>query len=266
MGTTPSNPALAKKGFIGWVIRNPALSALGTLGGIISIPLAIYLYLMGVEHHGLSIYVNPVKSVIVKAGQSSDLHVLYKNQQLTSDVTALQVAIWNNGKKSIRSEDVLEPIILETSEKRPILEASIRHISRPVIHAQLDSGLESSGKIGVRWKILEHNDGLIIQLIIAGSTTISTIISGTVEGQPSGIKTYKAGGERLGNIGRVIIYILLIMVPGSLSFWKVPHIWERNLLRAGIYIFVMSGIIVACSTILLSWLFPSTPNIPIRFD
>jgi len=67
----------------------------------------------------LSYAVNPTKTSIVKSGQSSDLHVLYKGQEVSADVTELQIAVWNKGRESIRAENFLTPITLTTSPSSP---------------------------------------------------------------------------------------------------------------------------------------------------
>lgn len=181
-----STPAPALKGrLLQWFANNPVLGVITSVATLISVPLSIYFFVASIRTRDLSFYVNPTKTTIVKSGQSSDLHVLYKGQSLSTDVTALQVAIWNAGKDSIRSEHVLSALVISTSPKVPILEARIRHVSRPVTEVRLDSGRLSEGLVLVSWKILEQHDGVIIQLIVAGSEKTSAKIGGVIEGQQS---------------------------------------------------------------------------------
>jgi hypothetical protein len=113
------------------------------------------------------------------------LHVLYKGQSVSTDVTALQVEIWNAGKESIRSEHILSPVILQTSPKVPILEVRLRHTSRPVCGISLDELRLADGEVWVAWKILEHNDGAIVQLVVAGPSNVTVVGRGSVEGDPT---------------------------------------------------------------------------------
>jgi hypothetical protein len=131
----------------------------------------------------LSYQVNPTKTAIVKSGQSSDLHVSYKGENVSTDVTALQVVVWNNGKESIRSENVLTPFTVSTAPKVAILEARIKQVNRPVTQVALDTSQIANGLLGVNWKILEHNDGAMLQLIVAGPTSVTLKAEGIIEGQ-----------------------------------------------------------------------------------
>jgi hypothetical protein len=124
--------------------------------------------------------VNLATTTIVKAGQSSDIHVLFHDRPVSTDVTGLQIQIWNAGKEPIHSQDILEPIIIDTHV--PILEATIRRLSRPVTGCTilLDPAKATSLVLGC--KILEHNDAIVLQVIIAGSAA-QVSVSGIVEGQ-----------------------------------------------------------------------------------
>lgn len=155
--------------------------------GILSLAATIFFGLAEFKSRELSLYVNPSKTTIVKSGQTSDLHILYKGKDVSTDVTALQVELWNAGKESIRPEHVLSPVILATSPKVPILEATVRHVSRPITQTVLDTTQIADGKVTVSWKILEHNDAAVIQFILAGPTETSITASGALEGQP-GVK------------------------------------------------------------------------------
>jgi hypothetical protein len=65
------------------------------------------------------------------------------------------------------------------------LEARIRKVSRGVIGTAIDASRLADGVVPVSWKILEHNDGAVIQLIFAGSTETDIEVGGIVEGQPA---------------------------------------------------------------------------------
>jgi hypothetical protein len=175
--------AKQKPSILVWFAAHPIVGFVGTVASVIGVVLAVVLYLAAIRTRELSLYVNPSKTNIVKSGQSSDLHVLYRGKDVSTDVTALQVELWNAGKESIRPEHVLSPIILETSPKVPILEARIRHTSRPITQTVLDTSNIADGKVTVSWKILEHNDAAIIQFILAGPPETSIRASGALEGQ-----------------------------------------------------------------------------------
>jgi hypothetical protein len=98
-------------------------------------------------------------------------------------VTALQIEVWSAGKEAIRPEHVLDPVVLVTTPKVPILEAQIRQISRSITRVSLDSTEIADGRVGLSWKILEQNDAAVIQLIVAGSSATTVTVNGALEGQ-----------------------------------------------------------------------------------
>lgn len=182
MADTPQRPA-EKESWIMRAYRNPVVGMIATLATILSIFLSIYLYVLGTKKRDLVYFVNPAQAVVVKTGQATQLHVLFDDRELKSDVTAAQVAIWNGGNESIRSENVLDLVKLRTSPSVPILEASIRKKSRDLTGILLDPSEFNAGVVGIKWKILEQNDGAVLQIVYAGPPNTEIITAGTIEGQ-----------------------------------------------------------------------------------
>lgn len=162
---------------------NPLAGGLGTAITAISVLLAIYFYLEQKEFRKLTYYVHPVKAVVVKGGQISKLTATYNDKPIKTDITVAQVAFWNEGRLSITSSNILKPIVLYTVHKTPILEATIRKVSRDVIKLQLHPQEDQNGRITISWQILEQNDGGIIQLTYAGSPDMDINVDGVIEGQ-----------------------------------------------------------------------------------
>jgi hypothetical protein len=249
-----------KHGFGRWNSQYP--QTVGFVLGITASLVAALIFYVLVESKSrdLSLFINPTRTTIVKAGQSSDLHVLYKGQSVSTDVTALQVEIWNAGKESIRQEHILSPIVLQTSFKLPILEVRLRHISRPVCGIALDESQLADGKVGLTWKILEHNDGAVIQFIVAGPSTVSVNPKGELEGQ----RRVKVLADRTSNWWVMSLYALLgagtvnwgmSWVAGR-RFGKRP--WSGILFTLG-YMLFMYGVFWGIYEILLK------TNLPFAF-
>jgi hypothetical protein len=137
------------------------------------------------ENRELTFLVNPVRTTVVKAGQASRLKVSLEARELTNDITALQVAFWNAGKRPIRRGEILEPIVLSTGSGHPILEGTLRKSSRQVTQIALGAARVTNGDLGVSWDILESADGGVLQLIYEGDTSVPLQIRGIVEGQRS---------------------------------------------------------------------------------
>lgn len=166
----------------------------GTIFWIIAIIITIYISLEAKSERELKYYCHPVKATVVKTGQTSSLEVFCDEEKIDSDVTAVQVAIWNNGKESIKRDDILETITLYTEPKTPIIDAVVRKRTREVIKLSLDRSSFEEGFIRVSWHILEHNDGGIIQVIFAGSPDVEILAKGIIEGQKS-IRQIKYSGK-----------------------------------------------------------------------
>src|ERR1700733_1814872 len=140
-----------------WLARlfnNPVMTSIAWVAGVLGMILSIYFYIQSEKKRDLAYYVNPAQAVVVKTGESSNLHVFFgshgNSQELTSDVTAAQIAIWNEGNESIRPDNVLRQVVIRTNPSVPILEASIRKKSRDVINFTLDQSRLNDGVVGVQ--------------------------------------------------------------------------------------------------------------------
>jgi hypothetical protein len=103
-----------------------------------------------------------------KTGQLSRLSVTLDGATLNTDVTAAQIAFWNEGNDTIRNEYMLQPLILVTAPEARIFEATVRKKSREAVRIDLDTSRIDRGELGVSWNILEQGDGAIVQIIFAG--------------------------------------------------------------------------------------------------
>jgi hypothetical protein len=162
---------------------HPLVAALSSIAAIVGVPLAFYFYYAGIRAPNLTYHFHPVRTILVKAGSASALKVLFGGNEVRSDITAVQIAFWNAGKEPIPRNNILIPIEIRTENSAPILEATIRKMSRGVNELALDQAQMASGIIGVTWKILEQDDGGVIQLIYAGDVNNKLSVSGSVVGQ-----------------------------------------------------------------------------------
>lgn len=162
---------------------NPIVGLIGWLATVLSLILTIYFYREGKDVRNLTYYVHPIKTVLVRAGQASRLTTDFDGKRVQGDITAAQVAFWNQGNLPIKTENILKPIILYTDNKAPILEATVRKRSRDVTGISLGAESLQQGRLAVSWNILEGNDGGVIQLIYAGGPETNLLMDGVVEGQ-----------------------------------------------------------------------------------
>lgn len=175
--------------FMRRVIASPWIGLAGLIIAILSIAIAVgvslALYNAAQTERELVYAVNPILTRVVTAGQSSALEI-YHNEQPIGDgnITAIQIAIWNNGKESIRQQNILEAVVIISDPSVPILEVTITKQSRDVIGFTVDNSPQclANGTVPISWQILEHNDGASVQLIYVGADDINFHLEGIIEG------------------------------------------------------------------------------------
>jgi hypothetical protein len=162
----------------------PIVGILGSIASIVGIVLSIYFFIESKESPQLTYLIHPAKAAVVRTGQTSQLTVQFNGKDLTGDVTAAQVAIWNEGRRPIRNGDVLHPLVIRTVDGQRILEASIQRVTRDVVKLALNTSRIDHGEVSVKWDILEQNDGGVIQIVHSGNDAVEIEAEVIVEGQP----------------------------------------------------------------------------------
>jgi hypothetical protein len=253
---------------------HPAINVAGLAIGVVALALGIYFYFASLTFRQLDYYVSPDRAIVVKSG-FSDLHILYKNQEIKEDVTAAQVTIWNAGNEPIRMENVLTPVEIVTEPKVKILSASVRRVNRNVIAFQTDQKLLSTGVVPLSWKILEHGDAAIVQVIYLGDPHVRVKLTGIVEGQSPirGIElggTIKSPSEQL-KADRHLAYLALAasilgLLPAGLARWRIssPSLSsdDPEMYRAINWIFICTVTVVALAVAFVIYRILGQPSLP----
>ena len=192
---------------------NPWVGFIGTMASILGVVLAVLFYMEAKDSRELAYYVNPARAVVVQMGQASKLKVNFDNKPIETDITAAQIALWNRGEVPIKSDNILNPIIIRTENNIPILEATIRKTSRDVTRLNLNTDDLQRGQVSISWNILEQNDGGIIQLIYAGNQNVRINLEGVIEGQKDIFQISSiSGGDWWLNLFLIVTYIISLTV------------------------------------------------------
>ncbi len=201
------------------IIRHPVFSLVGVLIGIIGLLLAIN----SLRLRKLSFSIYPVRASIVKSGPISTLEVYHNKELIKTDVSIIQLAIWNAGKHEIVLSDILDPIAIITKPRTPILEATIQRQSRKLINLSVDMSAAKEGTLPISWRILEKDDGGVIQIVYAGDTSVSFQLSGIVQGQGKPIirKALFPSKDRI-PLGVVLILFLGMLLNIFATPWIRP--------------------------------------------
>ena len=150
---------------------------------VIELFIGILSYTSTINNRNLTYVINPVKAVALQNGKVSDLKVSSKGKDIKTDITVIQIAIWNKGKQSIKNEDILKQVKIVASPSCQILETIIRKSTRDIIDFKIDDSHYTEGYIPLSWQILEKNDGVVIQIIYSGSLETDFKVVGVLEGQ-----------------------------------------------------------------------------------
>ena len=165
----------------------------GATVGILGLFFGIYFYFQGIQKPGLTFYISPSRASLVKSDETNELKVSFGGAEIQGDVSAVQIAVWNSGKKPITPSEIRSKIVIEASPGTPILKARLRKSTRVSNSVEIDDSKLAAGQVGLSWHILEENDGFLLQLLYNGDTSKSFLINGEVVGQRS-IKEVKFSG------------------------------------------------------------------------
>lgn len=164
---------------------HPLVGAIGTATGVIGLVLAVVLYAKALPSRKVIVMEQGTRSIVFNKDAPSNLRVLFEGEPITNQsVFATQLTLWNAGNQSIRPEHVLTPITIGVTSSSRIVEARVLRSSRAVCEVQPVVEPDRSS-VRIDWRILEPDDGAIVQLTVAGD------IEGTL--RPAGI--LEAGGD-----------------------------------------------------------------------
>jgi hypothetical protein len=201
----------------------------------------------------LSYTVSPVRTNIVKAGEVSALSVSYKDVPVTTDVSSVQVRIWNQGSDAIRQAHILQPLVISTADQTPILEVTVRKQTRPdIVQLQHDDSMQQSGLTKVSWNILEQGDGGIIQLILAGKPDVKISAVAVIEGQRA-IREV-AFDHRMSSVERsaiIVSQVMIAVVMVLVAYWSIKEMWQGK----GISNLTLSSLAAALGLLLVLMLY-----------
>lgn len=127
--------------------------------------------------------VHSIRTILVSSEGTQTLQISANGKPIKGPVTAAQIAIWNDGKRPIKFDSVLEPIRVQTTPPVPILSVRVLRTTRELVKFNVDDSNRSEGMLTVRFRILEQGDGGLLQVTYVGDETVSFIGTGVLEGQ-----------------------------------------------------------------------------------
>jgi hypothetical protein len=204
--------------------RQRVMDYLGICFGIttvVSLILAYYWHGQSIQERAPTYHVSPTRARIVDTSVPAppQLQVLYKGKGLNANVSAAIVYFWNDGKLPIKSEDVLEPVKIELEPGCEILDSRVLKVSRPL--TSLNKGEVSDGAKNVlplSFRILEHNDGAVLQIIYSGKPEARLTVTGAVigSGTPKEVFSQQSRPTDIRQRPKRFVALLALFIGGNL--------------------------------------------------
>ncbi len=130
---------------------------------------------------------DPVRTKIIESNRLVDtpLRVVRANgDEIKGNVTSVRFYFWNNGRKSIKKSNILEPLVITLDDPNgEILDYKILKLSRKVVKPVVSlNSVDPNKSLLLSFAILEQGDGLTGQVIYRGEPEGKLVICGTIEG------------------------------------------------------------------------------------
>lgn len=215
-------------------IKNNWLSIVSLLIGLIGIYLGYYFYEESQSNREPSFLNSESAELFV-----SNDNIGTKNFTIISNKTGKpikdkiytqELTFWNNGKLSIRRENILKPLTIKYPEHVEILEANIIESSRNEITTPSITINNTENSISINFEILEQEDGVKIRTIYSGKSPENPKIDGAIES----VKRISTNDDlQSNNIGYGIaettktIAITLLLIIGIGLLFSIPDILKK---------------------------------------
>ena len=153
----------------------------------ITIVFGYYFLYIGIKERRPTFYVDPIRTTILDKTHAANapLRLLKANgDTIQADVTSVYFYFFNQGKETIKKENIYSPLKVTLSDNTQILDFKVLRNARAVsgIELKYDS---ATGSLIIDFNALEQDDGLAAQVIFEGKKEAVVSISGGIDGVKS---------------------------------------------------------------------------------
>jgi len=191
---------------------------IGSISSIIGIGLAIYYFNLSKENREPFFIEDTIKSVLIDSSKvnNAPFKIFRINgEEINENVTSSTVYFWNQGRKPIKQQDILDSLIIELPVECEILKCDIIGESREICDFKLQQ--IHRNKVKLDFKIIEELDGFMAQIIYIGSPKAKVQFSGHIEGVKKINIVYKSNF--------ILKLLLKTVVIWTISFFIIPIIF-----------------------------------------
>lgn len=197
--------------------------------------LAIYFHNQSRNIQELIFFESPNKSVLVDIKDSTGLVVAVAGEKDITSLISTNIAIWNNGNKTIKKNNILKPIKLILPQDVKVVGNIKVKKNRDEFNFKATKSTKYNNIISIEWDFLKQGDGALIQLFHTGSTLIQTKIIGELDEQKEilhldsfkrrypGKTIFQISGIRwtTTSVSSAILVTIFFFVPFFLVFFKI---------------------------------------------
>lgn len=159
------------------------IGVVGSISSIIGIGLAFYFYTQTIEKREPFFISDPVRTSLIEANRVKGAPFkIFRldGSEIKKDVSSATVYFWNQGKKTIWRNNVLDSLVVALPGNCEILEFKIVGQSREICEFEL-SRIDSQ-HIKIDFKLAEELDGIMAQITYVGESSVPISINGSIEG------------------------------------------------------------------------------------
>jgi hypothetical protein len=168
-------------------VKRYGFGIIGIVIGILSLILSYYIYKKSIALPEPVFLYDPTRTILIDSDRFAEipLRVVRPNgEAIKGDVTSIRFYFWNNGRKSIKPSNILEPLFITLDDPNgEILDYKILKCSRKIIKPIIKRySVDPNKVLSLSFAILEHEDGLTGQILYKGNPEAKLVIDGAIEG------------------------------------------------------------------------------------
>ena len=159
------------------------INIISLLIGIISLISAVYFYNQSKSIQELIFYESPNRISLVNIEDATGLSVSVQGEQNIKNLTSTSVAIWNNGNKIIKKNNILKPIKLILPDDVKVVGGIKVEKIRDQFDFKVTKSPDKNNLLNIEWDFLKKGDGVLVQFFHTGPTSTQTKIIGELDEQ-----------------------------------------------------------------------------------
>ena len=183
------------------------------ISSIISIAITIvfgyYFLYIGNRERKPTFYIDPTRTTILDKENAANAPLLMlksNGDTILADVTSVYFYFFNQGKETIKQENIYSPLKIVMGNHAEILDFKILKMSRPVSGIQLTRDTTGNA-LGVDFKALEKDDGFVGQIIFEGNKNAIITLEGGIDGVKY-FETHLSGVDPIYLVVAIVIFLI----------------------------------------------------------